>query len=108
MSKIKKILIKNHIINCHSGLIPETRGLDSFKWAILNNKFVGNTLHYIDQNVDLGKIIYQEKTKIYFIYVILLLINSKKAFSRLSLDGSRLLPLWANKRTACLDPGIKL
>lgn len=60
----KRYIIKNHLINCHSGLIPETRGLDSFKWAIFNNKYVGNTLHYIDQRVDLGKIIYQEKTKI--------------------------------------------
>ena len=31
---------KNLIINCHSGLIPETRGLDSLKWAIFNNKKV--------------------------------------------------------------------
>ena len=52
------------LINCHSGLIPETRGLDSFKWAIYKNKLVGNTLHFIDHKPDLGKIISQSKTSL--------------------------------------------
>jgi len=60
----KRLLRKTSIINCHSGLIPQTRGLDSFKWAILNSHRVGNTLHYIDSKVDRGKIIYQEVTKL--------------------------------------------
>ena len=60
----RKLLKKAPIINCHSGLIPQTRGLDSFKWAILNSYKVGNTLHYIDSRVDRGKIIYQEVTKL--------------------------------------------
>ena len=29
-----KYIKKNKILNCHSGLIPQNRGLDSFKWAI--------------------------------------------------------------------------
>lgn len=45
------------IINCHPGIIPNSRGLDAFKWAILEQKPVGNTLHYIDESVDSGKII---------------------------------------------------
>ena len=45
------------IINCHPGIIPNSRGLDAFKWAILEQKPVGNTLHLIDENVDSGKII---------------------------------------------------
>jgi len=56
---------KNFIINCHSGLIPETRGLDGLKWAIFNNKKVGTTLHYIDKNVDDGKLISHEATPIF-------------------------------------------
>ena len=60
----KRLLRKVAIINCHSGLIPQTRGLDSFKWAILNSHRVGNTLHHIDSKVDRGKIIYQEVTKL--------------------------------------------
>ncbi|MEG1895228.1 MAG: formyltransferase family protein, partial [Oscillospiraceae bacterium] len=45
------------IINCHPGIIPAARGLDSFKWSILNMVPVGNTLHYIDKGVDCGEII---------------------------------------------------
>jgi len=56
------LIKKNFVINCHSGLIPLTRGLDAFKWAILEKKLIGTTLHYIDENVDLGKIISHEKT----------------------------------------------
>jgi phosphoribosylglycinamide formyltransferase-1 len=46
-----------NIINCHPGIIPSCRGLDSFKWAIYEMKPLGVTLHYIDENVDAGKII---------------------------------------------------
>ncbi len=59
-----KLIVKNKFINCHSGLIPMSRGLDSFKWSILKNRILGNTLHFIDKNVDLGKIIFQKKTPI--------------------------------------------
>jgi phosphoribosylglycinamide formyltransferase-1 len=45
------------IINCHPGIIPASRGLDSFKWALYEMKPLGITLHYIDGEVDAGKII---------------------------------------------------
>ena len=61
----KKYIKKNFFINCHPGLIPFIRGLDSFKWAIHYNFQVGNSLHFIDRNVDLGKIIHQKKTPIF-------------------------------------------
>lgn len=60
-----KYIKKKQIINCHSGLIPYSRGLDSFKWAIRNKLIVGNTLHFIDSNIDYGRIIYQKKTPLY-------------------------------------------
>ena len=41
------------------------RGLDCFKWSILNNQILGNTLHFIDEEVDSGKIIYHKKTPIF-------------------------------------------
>lgn len=53
------------IINCHSGIIPEVRGLDAFKWAIYNLQQVGNTLHYINEKVDEGEIIGISITPIY-------------------------------------------
>ena len=59
----EKLIKKNLILNCHSGLIPLRRGLDSFKWAIQNKEPVGNTLHYIDKSVDYGKIIKHKYTK---------------------------------------------
>ena len=61
----KKLIIKNKILNCHSGLIPQSRGLDAFKWSIINLDKIGNTLHYIDAKIDLGKVISHKITKIY-------------------------------------------
>jgi phosphoribosylglycinamide formyltransferase-1 len=53
------------IINCHPGIIPACRGLDSFKWAIYDMKPLGITLHYIDAAVDSGEIISVMPTNIY-------------------------------------------
>ena len=61
---IKKKIKKKFIINCHSGLIPQSRGLDSFKWDILLGNKIGTTLHFIDEKVDFGEIISHKYTKI--------------------------------------------
>jgi phosphoribosylglycinamide formyltransferase-1 len=53
------------IINCHPGIIPACRGLDSFKWAIYDMKPLGITLHYIDAQVEAGEIIAVIPTNIY-------------------------------------------
>lgn len=53
------------IINCHPGIIPMSRGLDSFKWAIHEMKPLGVTLHYIDARVDAGEIIAVVPTNVY-------------------------------------------
>ena len=53
------------IINCHPGIIPASRGLDSFKWAIYDMKPLGITLHYIDAQVDAGEIISVTPTEVY-------------------------------------------
>ena len=52
------------IVNAHPGIIPTTRGLDSFKWAIFNDDPIGNTLHLIDEEVDQGQILHIEKTHV--------------------------------------------
>ena len=52
-------------INCHAGLIPQTRGLDAFKWAIHQQQSIGNTLHFVDAEIDLGKVFHQEVTPIF-------------------------------------------
>ncbi len=53
------------IINVHPGIIPLVRGLDAFKWAILNNQPLGNTLHVIDQEVDKGEILTIKYTPVF-------------------------------------------
>ena len=53
------------IVNAHPGIIPLTRGLDSFKWAIYNNNPVGNTLQLIDNEVDKGEILQIKYTPVF-------------------------------------------
>ena len=53
------------IINCHSGIIPISRGLDAFKWAIYYERPLGVTLHYIDEEADKGRIISIRRTNVY-------------------------------------------
>jgi phosphoribosylglycinamide formyltransferase-1 len=53
------------IINCHPGIIPAVRGLDSFKWAIYEMKPLGITLHYIDAETDAGEVISIIPTNVY-------------------------------------------
>ena len=61
----KKLFKRKNIINCHSGLIPYARGLDSFKWAIFNQIRVGNSLHFIDDKTDLGELKYSKETVLF-------------------------------------------
>jgi len=60
----KEFVEKVVTINCHPGLIPSVRGLDAFKWAILDKKLLGITLHIIDKGVDSGKHLKSVKTPI--------------------------------------------
>src|ERR1700730_11339354 len=53
------------IVNCHPGLIPQCRGLDAFKWAIHGDLPIGNTLHFIDHQVDLGEVFHHQITDIF-------------------------------------------
>ncbi|MDH1657964.1 formyltransferase family protein [Pseudomonas mosselii] len=53
------------ILNVHAGLIPSVRGLDSFKWAILNGLPLGNTLHKIDEHADAGEVLYHLPTPVF-------------------------------------------
>jgi phosphoribosylglycinamide formyltransferase-1 len=53
------------IVNAHPGIIPVTRGLDSFKWAIFKGDAVGVTLHLIDSEVDKGEILAIRPTPVF-------------------------------------------
>ncbi len=53
------------IINCHPGILPSIRGLDSFQWALYEMKPLGVTLHHVDAQVDAGEIISIVPTNVY-------------------------------------------
>lgn len=52
-------------INIHASLLPKYRGRAPLNWAILKGeKETGVTVHYINEGIDTGKIILQEKIEI--------------------------------------------
>jgi len=44
-------------INAHPGILPDFRGVDSVRWAILKDKAVGGTAHITDSGLDTGPIL---------------------------------------------------
>ena len=67
-----KVLSKNFIkkfrgkiINIHPSLLPKFKGLNTHKRALKNKEnFSGCTVHYVNSNLDSGKIILQKRIKI--------------------------------------------
>jgi len=67
-----KILSKNFIkkfkykiLNIHPSLLPKYKGLHAHKRVIENNeKYSGCTVHYVNSELDSGKILFQKKVKI--------------------------------------------
>lgn len=58
--------VQNHlVINAHPGYLPYERGLDAFKWAVLENHPIGVTTHFIGKEVDAGEILQRRKVPIY-------------------------------------------
>tara|TARA_B100001741_G_scaffold313089_1_gene318097 strand:+ start:2616 stop:3200 length:585 start_codon:yes stop_codon:yes gene_type:complete len=56
---------KNKIINIHPSLLPKYKGLNTHERVINNNeKFSGCTVHYVNENLDSGKIILRKKVKL--------------------------------------------
>ncbi len=56
---------KHKIINIHPSLLPRYKGLNTHKRVIENNeKYTGCTIHYVNNFLDSGKIIFQRKVKI--------------------------------------------
>lgn len=52
------------IINTHEGLLPWIRGLDTLKWSVYTGLPMANSIHFISDKIDQGKLIYVEKTEI--------------------------------------------
>ena len=52
------------VFNIHPSYLPEGKGAANFSWRILNQqKFVAGTIHQMDEGIDTGSIIIQEKSK---------------------------------------------
>ncbi len=68
MKILSKSFIKNFsgkIINIHPSLLPKYKGLNTHQRALDNNeKYSGCTVHYVNSELDSGKIILQKKIKI--------------------------------------------
>ncbi|GHU60925.1 hypothetical protein FACS1894121_1710 [Bacteroidia bacterium] len=65
---IKKELINIPSVGClnlHPSLLPHYRGMSPQHWPIINGeKETGVTVHYIDEGIDTGNILLQEKIKL--------------------------------------------
>ena len=68
MKVLSKDFVKkwnNKIINIHPSLLPAFKGLNTHKRAIREGvKFSGCTVHFVNKNIDSGKIIDQEIVKV--------------------------------------------
>ncbi len=53
-------------LNCHPGILPNYKGLDSIFWASLNQDFsnIGTSVHFVDKGIDTGDIILKKYFKI--------------------------------------------
>jgi len=52
---------KNKIINLHISYLPFNRGADPNVWSILENTTKGVTIHFIDEGIDTGDILFQKE-----------------------------------------------
>lgn len=58
-------IAKMGFINCHAGLLPYYRGRNVLNWALINGeKEFGVTVHFVDEGIDTGDIILQQKVDI--------------------------------------------
>ena len=56
--------VKIPVINIHPSLLPRLKGLNTHQRAIKNkHKYSGCTVHFVDDKLDLGKIITQKKNQ---------------------------------------------
>lgn len=55
-------------INAHPGYLPFVRGNTPYIWALIHNLPQGCSVHFIDEGIDTGPIIYREKISIKYIF----------------------------------------
>ena len=63
---IPQSFIKDRIIiNAHPGLLPENRGIDAFKWSIVNGWPIGVSLHVINEKIDSGILLHRMRVPVF-------------------------------------------
>ncbi len=53
------------ILNMHPGLLPQNRGLDNLKWAVLKGMKQGVSCHLIDSQIDRGHLILRRAINVF-------------------------------------------
>jgi methionyl-tRNA formyltransferase len=61
-----QIVTKYKVINSHPGYLPDIKGLDALKWAILHKEKIGVTTHFVNIQIDGGIIIERQIVPLYF------------------------------------------
>jgi phosphoribosylglycinamide formyltransferase-1 len=59
-----ELAVNHQVINGHPGYLPQVKGLDALKWAILEDLPIGVTTHFISGEADGGLLIAREKVEI--------------------------------------------
>jgi methionyl-tRNA formyltransferase len=54
------------VINSHPGYLPNIKGLDAIKWAILHKQDIGVTTHFINGQIDGGTIIERRLVPVFY------------------------------------------
>lgn len=61
-----EIVSEFKVINSHPGYLPNIKGLDALKWAILYEQNIGVTTHYVNNQVDGGIIIERKIIPVFY------------------------------------------
>ena len=65
LPKVVWAMPKHGTFNLHASLLPEYRGAAPINWAVINGETVsGNTTFFIDEKIDTGAVILQQKQEI--------------------------------------------
>ena len=65
LPKVVWAMPKHGTFNLHASLLPEYRGAAPINWAVINGETVtGNTTFFIDEKIDTGAVILQQKVSI--------------------------------------------
>lgn len=73
---------KYGFINCHSSLLPSNKGLMPVFWSLLNEK-TGFTWYALDEGIDTGSVLLQQKVEVQTSFVKQLIITKEQSAHRM-------------------------